>query len=426
MSTGTEWTTGKIGDICVVGDGAHAKIGRQTSGVMYLTSKNLKDGRLDISQIDYISETDFNKHFRDNSKALTRIKPNDVIFSIIGTIGEPYLVNSIDRFGISSSVAILRPNKSDLSPKYLFYWIKNHIFQDALYAIKGGVAQGYVSLEMIRSLPLYYPALSTQQKIASIISAYDDLIENNTRRVKILEEMAQTIYNEWFVKFGFPGHENVKMVESELGMIPEGWEIKKLGDVAEQKRRSVNPNSIDLNTPYFGLEHLPRRSIALSEWGSADDVKSTKYKFKVDEILFGKIRPYFHKVGVSPVEGICSSDIIVISVKDNIFYPIVLGCVSSDDFVAHATKTSNGTKMPRANWDVLVKYPLFIPPLELVLKYNEFVENIVEQICNFVLRNRNLLKTRDLLLPRLISGEIDVSELFIIAVSYFIPIKTLE
>jgi type I restriction enzyme S subunit len=150
MSITSEWTKGKIGDICIVGDGAHAKVERQISGVMYLTSKNLKDGRLDISQVTYISETDFNKHFRDESKVLTKIKPNDVIFGIIGTIGEPYIVNSRDRFGISSSVAILRPNKSVIFPKYLFYWIENRIFQDALYAIKGGVAQGYVSLEMIR------------------------------------------------------------------------------------------------------------------------------------------------------------------------------------------------------------------------------------------------------------------------------------
>src|SRR5690606_690085 len=98
-----------------------------------------------------------------------------------------------DCFGISSSVAILRPIQSEVYPRYLFYWIKGDVFQSALYSIKGGVAQGYVSLEMIRSLPLYLPSLPTQRRIAAILSAYDDLIENNTRRIQALEQAAHDL-----------------------------------------------------------------------------------------------------------------------------------------------------------------------------------------------------------------------------------------
>jgi type I restriction enzyme S subunit len=227
------WIRAKIGDCSIVGDGAHARIQRQTSGVMYLTSRNLKDGCIDLSKVDYISNDDFERHFRDDSKALTKPKADDVVFSIIGTIGEPYLVQKQDRFGISSSVAILRPNCQVVQPQYVYYWIKGHIFQDALYGIKGGVAQGYVSLEMIRSLPLYYPPLPTQRKIAAILSAYDDLIENNTRRIAVLEEMAQAIYREWFVHFRFPGYEGVRMVESELGPVPEGWKVVCYSDILQ-------------------------------------------------------------------------------------------------------------------------------------------------------------------------------------------------
>lgn len=97
----TKWIEKKIGDGCIVGDGAHAKIKRQRSGVLYLTCKNFKNGGLDLSKLDYISEEDYQKYFRENSKALTKVKADDVLFSIIGTIGEPYLVNSQDRFGIS-------------------------------------------------------------------------------------------------------------------------------------------------------------------------------------------------------------------------------------------------------------------------------------------------------------------------------------
>ncbi len=407
----SSWAERKIGDRCIVGDGAHAKIKRHQSGVIYLSSKNLKDGRLDLSKVDYISEDDFAKHFRDNSKALTKPERDDIIFSIIGTIGEPYLVRERDRFGLSSSVSILRPDKSIIFQKYLYYWIKGHIFQDALYGIKGGVAQGYVSLEMIRSLPLNYPPLPTQRKIAAILSAYDDLIENNTRRIKILEEMASALYREWFVNFRFPGHEKVRMEDSELGPKPEGWEAMRLGDLAEEVRRGVNPEEVDPQTPYFGLEHLPRKSIALSEWGTADQVNSTKLAFRKGEILFGKIRPYFHKVGVAPVNGICSSDAIVISPKKPDYFSIVLCCVSSEDFVNHSTQTSQGTKMPRANWKVLVNYPIMLPPDPLKSNFDNLVRDIVSQIQNMVHRNRNLRRTRDYLLPKLISGEIDVEGL---------------
>lgn len=186
--------------------------------------------------------------------------------------------------------------------------------------------------------------------------------------------------------------------------------MKKLGDIA-QMRRSVNPDQINPETPYFGLEHIPRKSIALTEWRAASEVKSTKLVFKRGEILFGKIRPYFHKVGVAPIDGVCSSDTIVISSKASDYFSIVLACVSSEDFVNHATQTSQGTKMPRADWNVLIKYPIVIPPLSLLSRFNEFMLDIVYLIQNMIFRNRNLRRTRDLQLPKLISGEIDVEKL---------------
>jgi len=158
------------------------------------------------------------------------------------------------------------------------------------------------------SIDIPTPPLSTQRKIAAILSAYDDLIENNTCRIATLEELAQLLYREWFVRFRFPGHEDVEMVESGLGPIPAGWKIKPLGEIAEQVRRNVKPDEVDAQTPYIGLAHMPKDgAIALPNWGTADETKSTKLLFKTGEILFGKIRPYFHKVGVAPMNGVCST-----------------------------------------------------------------------------------------------------------------------
>ena len=279
-----------------------------------------------------------------------------------------------------------------------------------------GASNPTLNRNHIHLLPVLYPQPSIQRRIAAVLSAYDDLIENNQRRIAILEELARSLYREWFVEFRFPGHENVEIVEREGRRVPEGWQITELGKLAREIRRGINPEDIAPETPYVGLEHIPRRSITLSDWGEAREVQSTKLRFKKGEILFGKIRPYFHKVSVAPIEGVCSSDTIVIVANDSTGFPLVLSCVSSEAFVEHATQTSQGTKMPRANWDILVKYSVPVPPSSLLAQFQHLITDIVEQTQNLMFRNRNLRRTRDLLLPRLVSGELDVSELEIVGV----------
>jgi type I restriction enzyme S subunit len=311
------------------------------------------------------------------------------------------------RFWVNNHAHIVKAKKGIADDRFLIGWF-------AQADIKGyitGAAQPKLSQSNLKRIVLSIPPLPTQRKIASVLSAYDDLIENNTRRIAILEEMAQRLYKEWFVNFRFPGHENAKFVDSPLGKIPEGWEPNCLGDLAKEVRRGVDPSQIDAETPYLGLEHLPRRSVTLGDWGRAAEVQSTKLAFKKGEIIFGKIRPYFHKVGVAPIDGVCSSDAIVVVPKSSDVFGTVLCCVSSDDFIRHATQTSQGTKMPRANWDVLVKYPLPTPPDRLLSDFNVIFTEIVSSLQLLMFKNRNLRTTRDLLLPKLISGQLDVEDL---------------
>jgi type I restriction enzyme S subunit len=304
-----------------------------------------------------------------------------------------------------------RMTSPDADPLFLTYLLRSPYQRKTIIGTSGGSAITNISQDSLASLQIPLPPLPTQRKIAAILSAYDDLIENNTRRIAILEDMAQAIYREWFVHFRFPGHEGVRMVESELGPVPEGWKVVKLGDIAQDVRRSIKPDQVDPDTPYVGLEHIPRKSIALADWSNANQIQSTKLIFKRGEILFGKIRPYFHKVVVAPIEGICSTDTIVILPKKAKHFALVLCCVSSEHFVDYATQTSQGTKMPRADWKVLVKYPIVLSPPVILSQFSEVVQDIVAQIHNLIFRNRNLRRTRDLLLPRLISGDLDVSRL---------------
>jgi type I restriction enzyme S subunit len=312
---------------------------------------------------------------------------------------------------ISQSQMKITVDKNSVDANWLYYCLRNPTIQQEFINRASSSGVPHINLGVLREFRLAKPPLNVQRRIASILSAYDDLIENNTRRIAILEEMARRIYEEWFVRFRFPGHEQVQMVESELGLIPEGWQWSALRDIAYDERDSVNPEATEPNTPYVGLEHIPRRSIALSEWGAAVDVQSTKLRFRSGDILFGKIRPYFHKVAVAPVAGVASSDAIVIRAKDVCWFPLVLATVSSDAFVAEATQSSNGTKMPRANWNVLLGYKVPIPPSEVRDRFNAYMDGVIRFISTTTLKNRNLRTTRDLLLPKLISGELDVSTL---------------
>lgn len=413
IQSGAGWITDEIHNLpieFVDGDRSNKYPKRDefvSEGIPFLNAMSINQGYLELSKANFITAEKF-----DTIKK-GRLQQGDLILTTRGNgVGNAAYFSGKTKTGlINAQLLILRPNPEHVFPRFLYYLFISPYVQDLIRNFVSGSAQPQLPIQSIRNIKLSYPPLSIQRKIAAILSAYDDLIENNTRRIQILEEMAQNLYREWFVYFRFPGHEKVRMVDSELGPIPEGWKAKRLGDLAKEVRRGVNPDEVDPETPYFGLEHLPRKSIALSEWGTADQVNSTKLAFRKGEILFGKIRPYFHKVGVAPVNGICSSDTIVISPKEPDYFSIVLCCVSSEDFVNHATQTSQGTKMPRANWKVLVNYPIMLPPDPLRSNFDNLVQDIVSQIQNMIYRNRNLRLTRDFLLPKLISGEVDVENL---------------
>ncbi|MBU1643598.1 MAG: restriction endonuclease subunit S [Nanoarchaeota archaeon] len=400
----------RIGDACIVGDGAHAKIKRQETGILYLTSKNFKSHGLDLSKVDYISEEDYNKYFKENSKALTKPKEGDVVFSIIGSIGQPHLVKRGEKFGLSSSVSILRAKKEKINEKYLYYWIKGPIFQQAIYSTKGGVAQSYLSLDMIKSLPIQYGSISIQEKIVTVLSNYDDLSNNNTKRIELLEKIAKLIYEEWFVKFKFPGHEKVKFVDSELGKIPEGWEIKKLGDFVNLKKDKYS--DFDKDLPLLDMSRIPRKSWLIDNYANSDELKTSRIIFDENDILFGSIRPYFHKVVFANKKGITNTSVFVLRPNETYFFEYILLHLFDEKTVEWATTNSGGTKMPVIKWDgVFKKKKVIMPSKEVLIQFSSIINPIISHIKIMSNQNQNLSKTRDLLLPRLITGKVDVSEL---------------
>ena len=308
------------------------------------------------------------------------------------------------KFDAYQRTYVIRPiDESRLDTRFLYFALRPQL--DHLRSVSTGSATKFLTMGLLSDLELPLPDLPTQRKIAGILSAYDDLIENNLRRIKILEEMAQSLYREWFVHFHFPGHESVKFADSALGQIPKGWEVKKLGELADQMRRGISKGELDGIVRYVGLEHIPRQSLSLDAWEETAELGSNKLAFERGEVLFGKIRPYFHKVSVAPFDGICSADTIVIRSKKPEHRALVTACVFTEAFVAHATATSNGSKMPRTDWKILKDYLHVLPPKELLGRFSALFENALAQQQNLVSRNQTLRRTRDLLLPKLLSGD---------------------
>ena len=334
--------------------------------------------------------------------------PGDVIFTQRGTLGQVGVVPleaQFPRYIISQSQMKLSVDPEKAAASFVYYFFRTPSTVQAVinHALTSGVP--HINLGILKDFEIPLPPVQVQERIASILSAYDDLIENNRRRMALLEEAARQLYREWFVRLRFPGHEHTPITNG----LPEGWEWKTLGDLCNDVRETASPDHLEPDTPYIGLEHMPRRSISLSEWGRADEVSSTKHRFRAGEILFGKIRPYFHKVGIAFVDGVASSDAIVIRPSADELLGVVLMAVSSDAFVASTAQSMReGSKMPRADWKLMKQYPVLLPPHGLLTAFNEAVASIADQLKTLTFQNQKLRAARDLLLPRLMSGEIAV------------------
>jgi type I restriction enzyme S subunit len=311
-------------------------------------------------------------------------------------------INCVSNRVAKIAVKIVVPEKV-LNPRYLYYFLAQRHVIEWLERNAIGTTMLNLNTKIIGGITIPLIPIHEQIRIADILSAYDDLIENNRRRIQLLEQSARLLYKEWFVRLRFPGHERVNIKDG----VPEGWERKPLSAICSEIRDAVRPDQVEPNTPYIGLEHIPRRSITLNQWGCAEDVESTKFRFAEGDILFGKIRPYFHKVGIALTEGITSSDSIVIRATEKRVAPYCLALVSSDQFVAVASKTAKeGSKMPRADWKFMEQHPILLPANSALFGFNQFFGDILKQLKVLALQGKKLSNTRDLLLPRLMNGEI--------------------
>ena len=355
----------------------------------YIRIVDFKNGRVDKSNLMYVPDDIF--------PLISRyvISKDDVYISIVGTVGLVGVIDDeLDGANLTENAAkICEINDAVVDRNFLAAYLQSDLGQREIMAQTVGSTQPKLALFRIGDIRVPVPPLPEQRAIAAVLGALDDKIELNRRMNRTLEAIAQAVFRHWFV-------------ENEEA---EGWEVGRLGDVAENIRRSASTDEIEPETHYIGLEHMPRGSITLSEWENASELASNKFIFREGEFLFGKLRPYFHKVGIAPIDGVCSTDILVIAPKSPEWYGFVLGHLSSEDLIAYTSAASTGTKMPRTNWADIADYEVTIPPLEKAKEFTEIFLPMAQRIRTNILESRTLAALRDALLPKLLRGEVRVT-----------------
>lgn len=414
----------KIGSGATPRGGSDAYLQSRTAFAL-VRSQNVFDRRFDRDGLAFISDE------QAHELRGVILQLDDILLNITGdgiTFGRSCIVPpEVLPACVNQHVAIIRLDAQRANAGYILAFLTHPEAKSYIESFNAGGSRRAITKGHIESFRLPLPPLPEQRAIAHILGTFDDKIDLNRRMNETLEVMTRALFTSWFVDFDpvrakaegrDPGLPQPladllpdSFDDSELGEIPTGWKVGALGDVAEHPRRGVHPGEFDDLTSYIALEHMPERCIALSEWRTADGLESNKFEFKKGEILFGKLRPYFHKVGVAPVDGVCSTDIVVVKPKAEHWFGFVLGHVSSEAFVEYTNAGSTGTKMPRTSWGEMARYICVLPPDPIALAFTAQIRSSVVRILNAIHESRSLAALRDTLLPKLISGVLRVQDI---------------
>ena len=379
------WETVRLEDVCMsISDGDHQAPPKVDNGIPFVTISNINSSnKFDFSDVMFVPQ-----EYYENLDVKRKPQKNDILYSVVGSFGIPVFMNIDKMFVFQRHIAILRPNAEKIVPKFLYYVMRGRDFYLQADSVAIGAAQRTVSLTALRNMTVRIPGRKQQKKISSILSAYDDLIENNQKQIKLLEEAAQRLYKEWFVDLRFPGHENVKIVDG----VPEGWEKKKLSHVTPiiTGKKDANYGTEDGKYLFFTCAQEPIKAPSFSFDCSAV-ILAGNGDFNV-KMYRGKFEAYQRTYVFSPSE-IDNLYLLYFGVKDN---------------MRQLFQGASGSTIKFLTKGMLENIIVNAPTTDIKNKFNEFCENYYKQIENAKARIVLLQEARDRLLPKLISGEIQV------------------
>ncbi|MEM0066604.1 MAG: restriction endonuclease subunit S, partial [Sulfolobales archaeon] len=257
---------------------------------------------------------------------------------------------------VVNHLAVVEPIHPEVHNMFLFYYLCT--IKTSNYLAKTTMPS--LNLSTIQTFHIPLPPVVEQKVIAEILSTVDSAIDRVRRLVERAEKLKKGLMQELLTK-GI-GHKEYK--ETPIGKIPKEWRVVRLGEVCNPVREIIEPRSSDVSAPYVGLEHVEPGRFFLTRWGTAKEVISSKYKFRKGDILYGRLRPYLDKCVIATIDGLCSTDFIVIRANANLILPeYMVAILHTEKFIKYATSTMRGTNHPRTSWESISRYLLPLPPI---------------------------------------------------------------
>lgn len=403
------WTKAKIGDCCEITSSKRIFFSEYVeSGIPFYRSKEIIElsNCQEISDPLYISESKYD----EIAHKFGIPQPGDMLLTSVGTIGIPYIVKEKDTFYFKDgNLTWFRNFNERLDSRYLFYWVKSAEGQGVLNNTTIGSSQKALTIAALKDLKILCPPIGIQNRIVEILTSYDDLIENNQKQIKLLEEAAQRLYKEWFVDLRFPGHENTKITDG----IPEGWTRCVLGDLIdfnpkvslskERKKQSVPMSALSTSSMTLDMAEVYTTE---SNAGS---------KFQNGDTLLARITPCLENgktafvAGIEAQEGAVGSTEFIVMRSRRLNPYMVYLLARTDDFRNSAINSMTGSDgRQRAQVDKLQALPHLEPPREIIDTFEKNIAPLFLQIRRKNEMNWHLREARDFLLPKLMSGELEV------------------
>ncbi len=386
-------------------DGPHATPKESDEGPIFLGIKNVTpQGTLDFSEIRHVSEQEYPRWTK-------RVVPreNDIVFSYEATLHRYALIPKEFRGCLGRRMALIRPNIEMVNPRFLHYYFLTRSWRAVIESnIISGATVDRVPLKRFPDLEVRLPSLDVQQRIASILSTYDDLIENNRRRIRLLEQAARLLYREWFVHLRFPGHESTTIKNG----LPEGWEracISDIGSVITGKTPTKkNAAFYGKDIPFIKTPDMHGNSVVIKTSEYLSDIGAHSQKNKTLpplSILVSCIGTVGAVALNGPIAQTNQQINSIVPKKEELRYWTFF---MAKDLKPLLERMSGGATMANVNKTKFSNIKVTVPPSLILEEFTSVVSPLIDQIEKLVLMNLNLIEARDLLLPRLMNGEITV------------------
>ena len=418
-----KWEKVRLEDCCYsISDGDHQPPPKAQQGIPFVTISNINS----MNQLDFSDTMFVPKEYYQSLDEKRKVRKGDVLYSVVGSFGIPVLIKEERPFVFQRHIAILRPKEDIVDSGFLFYTMLNRDFYAKADAVAIGAAQRTVSLGSLRNIKIDVPSLESQKHIADILSAYDDLIENNQKQIKLLEEAAQRIYKEWFVDLRFPGHENTKIVDG----VPEEWTRNPIQDFISyeigggwgeelQNEKSMIPAYVIRGTDIKGLINGQLQSVPY-RYHTAGSLETRK-------LLDGDI--VFEVSGGSKTEGVARTvriiDLMLKTWENSVicasFCKRVKPIPNFSQYLYDSFRwmrlngktqeydKKSASSIVNYRWkDFLAQEKILKPDEETISQYNNIAGTIYTKIIVCSCQIEQAKMKRDLLLPKLMSGELEV------------------